>query len=162
MAYKHFLSTTLFGARKQEVRTPRLFYENLDKVVHFDFDPCPIDPTFDGLKVDWGERNFVNPPFHFVKDWVVKGSEEAARGKYCVFLIPFRPHTRYFQECVFHYPNDQIEHQFIFIHGYMRFEGFGSTFPGACFILVLKKKGCSFDPLKDYKCINTDGTKCLL
>ena len=27
------------------------------------FDPCPLNPKFNGLDVDWKELNYVNPPY---------------------------------------------------------------------------------------------------
>jgi hypothetical protein len=27
------------------------------------FDPCPINPKFNGLIIDWKDLNFVNPPY---------------------------------------------------------------------------------------------------
>jgi len=27
------------------------------------FDPCPINPKFNGLNIDWKALNFVNPPY---------------------------------------------------------------------------------------------------
>ena len=45
-------------------RTPKEIYASLDAEFHFDFDPCPYPPTlFNGLEVDWGQMNYVNPPF---------------------------------------------------------------------------------------------------
>ena len=44
-------------------KTPLSFYNTLDKEFNFDFDPCPyneLDLKFDGLNVEWGNRNFVN------------------------------------------------------------------------------------------------------
>ena len=45
--------------------TPKNIYESLDKEFHFDFDPCPypLHEGFDGLTCEWGESNYVNPPF---------------------------------------------------------------------------------------------------
>ena len=37
-------------------KTPDSFYNILDKVFHFDFDPCPYQSDFDGLKSVWGGR----------------------------------------------------------------------------------------------------------
>ena len=27
------------------------------------FDPCPVNPQWNGLDIDWKEMNFVNPPY---------------------------------------------------------------------------------------------------
>lgn len=27
------------------------------------FDPCPVDPKFDGLQISWRDKNYVNPPY---------------------------------------------------------------------------------------------------
>jgi hypothetical protein len=48
--------------------TPIEFYDNLDLEFAFNFDPCPLnlneitDET-DGLLIDWGTSNFINPPY---------------------------------------------------------------------------------------------------
>lgn len=34
--------------------TPKDFYNKLDSVYHFDFDPCPYQSDFDGLQMEWG------------------------------------------------------------------------------------------------------------
>ena len=44
-------------------KTPDDFYNRLDKEFNFDFDPCPAHSEFDGLKTEWGNSNFVNPPY---------------------------------------------------------------------------------------------------
>ena len=46
--------------------TPPDIFKKLDDEFHFDFDPCPFpNPiVWDGTKREWGQSNFVNPPFH--------------------------------------------------------------------------------------------------
>lgn len=46
--------------------TPPELYARLDaEFGPFDFDPCPhpLPEGFDGLTCEWGQRNYVNPPF---------------------------------------------------------------------------------------------------
>jgi hypothetical protein len=44
-----------------------------------------------GLKSNWGNRNFVNPPYgKEVSRWIQKGYEESLKGKIVVFLLPNR------------------------------------------------------------------------
>ncbi len=53
----------MFSSQRLDWQTPLATYELLDKEFAFDFDPCPPDPSFDGLSIEWGQRNFVNPPY---------------------------------------------------------------------------------------------------
>lgn len=39
------------------------------------FDPCPENPSFDGLSVDWKNPAFVNPPYSEPLKWVLKAIE---------------------------------------------------------------------------------------
>lgn len=82
--------------------TPRSLYAILDKEFSFDFDPCPTDPAFDGLTIDWGEVNFVNPPYsRKLKDGFIKKSlEESKKGKICVMLLPVSTSTKIFHEII--------------------------------------------------------------
>jgi len=43
---------------------PRDFYDKLNKEFNFDFDPCPLYSNFNGLYVEWGRSNFINPPYN--------------------------------------------------------------------------------------------------
>ena len=60
------------------------------------FDPCPIDPGFDGLEVRWQNRCFINPPYGagHIDKWVRKGSAEflrdqAKRRKAYIWLVNY-------------------------------------------------------------------------
>jgi hypothetical protein len=59
------------------------------------FDPCPYPrpPGFDGLKVEWGEVNYVNPPFRKadgvgISDWVRKMIVEQGKGRTSILVFP--------------------------------------------------------------------------
>lgn len=94
------INRALFTSLDQTWRTPVKLYEELNKEFHFDFDPCPPNPTFNGLEVEWGKSNFVNPPYKQCKEWLKKGYEEYQKGKTVVFLIPSRTDTKYWHEYV--------------------------------------------------------------
>lgn len=65
-----------------------------------DFDPCPYPKPddFDGLTAEWGQSNYVNPPFGAIvypdgkkrgaTAWARKAIEEFKKGKRVIFLYP--------------------------------------------------------------------------
>ena len=115
-----------FSSARMNWPTPQKFYEELDAEFHFDFDPCPRNPNFDGLAVDWGRVNFVNPPYgQEIKKWIKKGYEQWRLGKTVVFLIPSRTDTAYWHDYIMQ--ADQIR----FIRGRLKFEGakYSAPFP---------------------------------
>ena len=65
----------------------------------FDFDPCPYPKPddFDGLTCEWGQRNYVNPPFGSIihegkkkgpTAWARKAIAEFQKGKRVVLVYP--------------------------------------------------------------------------
>jgi len=40
------------------------------------FDPCPVNPTFDGLSIDWKGVVFCNPPYSQIELWVDKAIQQ--------------------------------------------------------------------------------------
>ena len=82
-------------------QTPKATYNTLNTEFSFDFDPCPHKPTFDGLSIDWGRCNFVNPPYgRQIVKWIKKGYEEYLKGKTVVFLVPSRTDTRWWHNYI--------------------------------------------------------------
>ena len=79
--------------------TPPDLLNELNNEFHFDYDPCPypIPPDYDGLAVDWGFSNYVNPPFGSIIQngkkkgptaWARKSIEEYKKGKNVVMVYP--------------------------------------------------------------------------
>jgi phage N-6-adenine-methyltransferase len=92
----------LFQSRKSDHwQTPKDFYNNLNNEFNFDFDPCPFKhdiSKWDGLKVKWGKRNFINPPYSNVEGWLKKAHLEIKNGNadLCVFLVFANTDTKWF------------------------------------------------------------------
>jgi len=87
--------------------TPPEFYEELNKRFNFDFDPCPyntgeITPDVDGLLINWGGVNFVNPPYsRALKEAFVKRAVEFQRqGQTSVLLLPVSTSTILFHDTI--------------------------------------------------------------
>jgi site-specific DNA-methyltransferase (adenine-specific) len=112
------LSRVLFSHNKDEWSTPKDLLDKLENEFGEFYDPCPItwkpgDP--DGLKLEWGDRNFVNPPYSQWQEWVKKGYEEYLKGKLVVFLLPARTDTKAFHNFIMR--SNEIR----FIKGRLRF-----------------------------------------
>lgn len=82
--------------------TPKELYDILNAEFRFDFDPCPLNSDFDGLTVEWGKSNFINPPYSrkLKEAFIRKAYEESAKGKLCVLLLPVSTSTKIFHEVV--------------------------------------------------------------
>lgn len=126
-----------FGKKSDSNATPKWLYDTLDKEFQFTFDPCPLEPTFNGLEVPWKESNFVNPPFSDIGTWVEKAvhehfKKEGATGK-SVFLIPFRPHTKYWR-MVFDYSSEVRV-----LTEQIRFDGYDTKLPLTLCLVVFSQ-----------------------
>ena len=109
----------------QHWQTPRETYDALDREFRFDFDPCPHGFMIDGLKEDWGQSNFVNPPFKTIALWIQKAWAEHQKGKRVVMLIPSRTDTRWWHDYV------MKASEIRFIKGRLKYSGakFNAPFP---------------------------------
>jgi len=78
---------------------PDLMGRLSDEFGPFDFDPCPYPKPddFDGLTCEWGQRNYVNPPFGSIihqgkkkgpTAWMRKAITEYQKGKFVLVVYP--------------------------------------------------------------------------
>ena len=127
-------------------QTPPELYNKLNEEFNFNFDPCPLNHNlelWDGLKIEWKERNFINPPYsRKLKDlFVKKAIEESKKGKLCVLLLPVSTSTKLFHDHIL--PNKK---EIRFLKGRVKFIGvntFGNLVQNKCgmhdsMIVILK------------------------
>lgn len=96
--------------------TPSYIYDPLNEEFKFDFDPCPLNhdvTLWDGLTVEWGKSNFVNPPYSqaLKESFVKKAIEESKKGKIVVLLLPVSTSTKLFH---FHIKPNAKEIRFVY------------------------------------------------
>jgi len=103
-------------------KTPDWLYKELDAEFHFDFDPCPLYSDFDGLSIDWGKCNYINPPYNRQDKpkFIQKAFDEWTKGNTCVLLIPVATSTKQFHNLIL--PFAEIR----FLKGRIAFEGYNT------------------------------------
>jgi len=74
------------------------------------FDPCPVNPRFDGLQVVWEGNVYCNPPYSQAEQWVGKALAEKRRdpNRRIIMLLPNWTDRLWFQKlqaerCLFHF-----------------------------------------------------------
>lgn len=106
--------------------TPKDFYDKLNEEFKFDFDPCPYmhDMSWDGLKIDWGKSNFVNPPYSksIKEKFIYKAIEEKNKGNLIVMLLPVSTSTKIFHDYIL--PNCS---DIRFVKGRIKFKGYNTN-----------------------------------
>jgi hypothetical protein len=93
-----------------------------------------LNSKFDGLQIEWGKRNFINPPFSEVIPWFKKAIEEKKENKMSVFLVPVRDDTFYWHDLIL--PNAS---EIRLIRGRVQFKGYDKKLLVALCVIV-------FDP----------------
>ena len=109
--------------------TPSELYGELNREFNFDFDPCPIcfdeiTPDKDGLLIDWGKSNFVNPPYsRKLKEKFIKKAVEWSKDNRCVSvcLIPVSTSTSLFHDVILPNATD-----IRFLRGRVKFKGYNT------------------------------------
>ena len=127
------LNRGLFTSVRGDWKTPKALYQALDAEFGFDYDPCPTKPIESGLESEWGNMNFVNPPYgKEITRWICKGYHESLKGKAVVFLIPSRTDTRWWHDYIM--KADEIR----FIRGRLKFDDQKNSAPFPSAIVIFK------------------------
>lgn len=127
----HTASSSVFGlVRKadsaQVVQTPAWFLAELRRAYPFDFDPAPVHPAQDAMGIDWGQLNYVNPPFRYTHGFLAKAVEQAKqRGCRSVFLIPEPFQCTWFSDLLM----EGCFRRVIFLRSGIRFDGYDRPCP---------------------------------
>ena len=131
------MDKVLFSRKSDNWSTPKVMYDFYVKNNYFD--PCPLNSNFDGLEISWKEKNFVNPPYSKIKEFVKKSIEEHRKGNEVILLIPARTDTKYFRKLVDYGCN------IIFITGRLHFnESNSAPFPSCLIYLTGKQTECDW------------------
>ncbi len=86
-------------------------HKGVAKIYKFDCDVCCSNENipalsyfkcgeFDGLKENWKNYNYCNPPFDECAKWVKKAYTEQLRGNTSILLIPVRTETAYWHNYI--------------------------------------------------------------
>ena len=129
---------------KDDWATPDYVLNPLYKEFGDLFDPCPFQHNvsdWDGLDIEWANKNFINPPYSRVlknnftegelqEELVVRkfrtttqhgAIEESKKGKLCVILLPVSTSTKLFHEHIL--PNKT---EIRFLKGRVKFKGYNT------------------------------------
>ena len=125
----------LFKSQTVEWPTPKAVYDKLNTEFAFNFDPCPLGGTDDGLATlfcSWeNKRVFCNPPYGpGMEKWLQRGLE----AEIAVFLIPARTDTRWFHKWVL-----PLATEIRFIKGRLKFGNAINAAPFPSMLVIYSK-----------------------
>lgn len=135
------MNSNMYKTFNIKENTPLEFFNKLDEEFDFDFDPCPENPTFDGLQVPWNGSIYINPPYgKQIRKWLEKGLGEikAKNAKKCVFLLPSYTDVKWFHEIVLPYA-EEIR----FIKGRLKFGIHDQAAPFASVLIIFSQESVS-------------------
>lgn len=79
------------------------------------FDPCPVNPTFDGLKIKWSGDVFCNPPYSQIEVWITKAFKEKDNCDSITMLLPNWTDRKWFKKI------DLLDINIEFLQGRLKF-----------------------------------------
>ncbi len=122
----------VFSKQSDLWKTPSNIYKHFMEDGYFD--PCPANPTFDGLSIQWKKKNFVNPPYSQIMKWLDKAFAERERENYSVFLLPARTDTKWFAKIV------RENCKIVFIQGRLKFNDYGTAPFPSMYVVIDEKR----------------------
>ena len=98
------------------------------------YDPCPLNECFelDGLRTDWLDKTYVNPPYSNPKPWIQKAIEENKKGKMIAMLLPVDTSTEWYKMLV------DAQANILFINGRLKFSVSKKPARWACMLVILQ------------------------
>lgn len=86
-------------------QTPPDLLDKIRKEFGEFFDPCPLYAKFDGLSVEWGKVNFINPPYsRKVKEaFIQRAFRETFKGNTSILLLPVSTSSDIFHHVILPY-----------------------------------------------------------
>ena len=130
------LNKGMFTSIDQNWKTPKEFYDNLNKEFNFNLDPCPSENIIDNaLFMDWNGSVYVNPPYNNIENFISKGLIELKKGN-CnniVYLLPSRTGTKWFHNYVLKFASE-----IRFIRGRLKFSGSEWNAPFDSMVVIFK------------------------
>lgn len=125
----------MFSSASDRWATPEATYQALHAEFRFNYDPCPLDGTENGLAklfCEWdGKRVFCNPPYGAeVKSWLQRGLE----AELAVFLLPARTDTGWFHDIAL-----KKAKEIRFLRGRLRFGNAMSPAPFPSMLVIFER-----------------------
>ena len=127
----------VFHLRDQYAQTPDEFKEEIYLKYRIQFDPCPVDPTFDGLSVSWKDVSYVNPPFSNSFNFLIKALIEWLKGNKSVFLLPFYPYNRLWKYIIWPLRDKKLV-KLEFLRKKLTFKNYDKSYPFSLVLIVFK------------------------
>lgn|SRR3990167_1430610 len=81
------------------------------------FDPCPYNdsPEINGLKIEWKDKTFCNPPYSNPLPFIEKAIEENKKGKTIALLLKVDSSTKWFAKLI------EAKAHILWINGRLRY-----------------------------------------
>ena len=134
-----------FSHNTDEWATPQGFFDKVSaEFGPFDLDVCATDDNRkceryytianSGLDNPWAAKNWCNPHYSAIKEWVRKARREQLKGNMTVMLLPARTDTTIFHDSIYQKPNVQIR----FIKGRLTFVGAKDQAPFPSMLVIFQ------------------------